>query len=121
MLHGGSVDGYSSQLDRFVDDKLTVILLSNNERGPALALAKILADTYVPNLDATSIWSVNQRAHFAQQQGLFAEAARFYVTGLESGDNHPENAYYAARCFTAIGEKEKAFVYLAIPTRVKYT
>ena len=95
-----------------VEDKLTVIVLCNNEFGPAAALAKVIADVHVPNLDQTSIAALNQRAHFAQQQKQFAEAARLYVVAIEKGARDSENAYHAARCLSLIDERDKAFSYL---------
>ncbi len=53
--HGGVVSGFSSQIIRFADDKITIIVNSNGKSGAdrigyAEFLAKSVADTYVPNL-----------------------------------------------------------------------
>jgi D-alanyl-D-alanine carboxypeptidase len=53
--HGGVISGFSSQVMRFTDDKTTVIVNSNGKSGAdrigyAEALAKTVADAYVPNL-----------------------------------------------------------------------
>jgi CubicO group peptidase (beta-lactamase class C family) len=53
--HGGVVSGFSSQIMRFTDDKITIIVNSNGKSGAdrigyAEGLAKTVADAYVPNL-----------------------------------------------------------------------
>lgn len=48
--HGGSLNGFRSEFSRFVDDKLTVIVLTNlNENNPA-EIARGVAGIYVPSL-----------------------------------------------------------------------
>lgn len=53
--HGGVVSGFSSQIMRFPDDKITIIVNSNGKSGAdrigyAEFLAKSVADNYVPDL-----------------------------------------------------------------------
>lgn len=53
--HGGVISGFSSQIMRFTDDKITIIVNSNGKSGAdrighAEVLAKTVADAYVPNL-----------------------------------------------------------------------
>lgn len=55
VTHGGTVSGFSSQIMRFVDDKITVIVNCNSKSGEdrighAEYLSKSVADIYVPNL-----------------------------------------------------------------------
>ncbi|HSK72754.1 MAG TPA: serine hydrolase domain-containing protein [Pyrinomonadaceae bacterium] len=55
VTHGGTVSGFSSQIIRFTDDKITIIVNSNGKSGAdrigyAEYLAKSVADFYVPNL-----------------------------------------------------------------------
>ena len=57
--HGGVLSGFSSQVMRFTDDKITIIVNSNGKSGAdrigyAEALAKAVADAYVPNLSPAS-------------------------------------------------------------------
>ena len=42
--HGGGINGFSSMIDRYPDDKLTVIVLCNFDDRPAAAVATALAD-----------------------------------------------------------------------------
>jgi CubicO group peptidase (beta-lactamase class C family) len=49
VFHPGDKPGFSSIFIRFMDERLTVILLSNNSSGtPAYALATGIADFYLP-------------------------------------------------------------------------
>ncbi|MDG3003193.1 serine hydrolase domain-containing protein [Paludisphaera mucosa] len=50
VLHGGGIPGFSTQLSRYLDDKLTVIVLTNSESGLASVLAKGIAGRFVPAL-----------------------------------------------------------------------
>jgi hypothetical protein len=60
VTHGGTVSGFSSQLMRFPDDKITVVVNSNTKSGAdrvghAEYLAQSLADIYVPNLSPAPV------------------------------------------------------------------
>jgi D-alanyl-D-alanine carboxypeptidase len=46
--HGGSLPGFRSQLARFVDDKVTVVVLTNGETVDAAAIAVGVANFYIP-------------------------------------------------------------------------
>jgi CubicO group peptidase (beta-lactamase class C family) len=48
--HGGSLPGFRSQLARFVDDKLTVIILTNGDNANASLIALRVANLYVPGI-----------------------------------------------------------------------
>ena len=50
IAHGGGIPGFSTYLSRFVDDRLTVIVLTNADGGSAVALARGIAGTLVPAL-----------------------------------------------------------------------
>ena len=43
--HGGGINGFSTEIIRFIDDDVAVIVLSNNQAGGASALASALAGT----------------------------------------------------------------------------
>lgn len=110
--HGGNIDGYSAQIDRFINDKTTIIVLCNNEAGTATLLAKLVADEFVPGLEQDSIAALNQRARFAYFQKDFETAANLNMTAIEKGDKSPDTPFFIARAFSAIGNKDKAFTYL---------
>ena len=48
--HGGSLPGFRSQLTRFIDDKLTVVVLTNGDNANAAAIAIGVANFYIPGL-----------------------------------------------------------------------
>lgn len=48
--HGGSLPGFRAQLTRFVDDKLTVVVLTNGDNANASGIAIGVANFYLPGL-----------------------------------------------------------------------
>ena len=55
FTHGGTVSGFSSQIMRFVDDKLTIIVITNSKSGEdrigyAEVLARGIADIYFSDM-----------------------------------------------------------------------
>jgi CubicO group peptidase (beta-lactamase class C family) len=51
--HGGGIPGFTSFVARYPDDRLTVIVLANQERAPAGKIARQVAGLYVPDLTPT--------------------------------------------------------------------
>jgi D-alanyl-D-alanine carboxypeptidase len=50
MSHGGGIPGFSTYLARFVDDNLSVIVLTNEDSGNAASIARGIAGRLVPAL-----------------------------------------------------------------------
>lgn len=50
VSHGGGISGFSTEISRFIDDKLTVIVLTNLEGGQAESLARGIAGRFVSTL-----------------------------------------------------------------------
>ena len=48
--HGGSLPGFRAQIARFVDDKLTVIVLTNGDNADSNLIAIRIAALYIPGL-----------------------------------------------------------------------
>ncbi|MEK6321433.1 MAG: serine hydrolase [Acidobacteriota bacterium] len=48
--HGGSLPGFRANIARFVDDKLTVVILANSDNANSSALALGVAALYIPGL-----------------------------------------------------------------------
>lgn len=48
--HGGSLPGFRAQMARFVDEKITVIVLTNGDNANAGGLANGVANLYIPGL-----------------------------------------------------------------------
>lgn len=51
--HGGSLPGFRAELSRFVDDRLTVIVLANSNNADPENIAIDVAEFYIPNLIQT--------------------------------------------------------------------
>jgi CubicO group peptidase (beta-lactamase class C family) len=45
--HGGNIDGFSAQIDRFPDDRLTIVVLANNEAHAAINIARPVREHYL--------------------------------------------------------------------------
>jgi D-alanyl-D-alanine carboxypeptidase len=119
--HGGNIDGFSAQIDRFVNSKVTVIALANNEAHAAINIAAAVATLSVPNLDFDGAPSQVQQARLAFRDKKFQQACRLFVAALEKGDRLPSTAYSTARCFTLLGEKEKALAFLEKAAQMGYS
>ena len=48
--HGGSLGGFRSEFARFIDDKLTIIILANGNNAKPYLIALGVAAFYIPNL-----------------------------------------------------------------------
>ena len=48
--HGGSLPGFRAQYARFVNDKVTVVVLTNGDNANAFSIARGVANLYIPNL-----------------------------------------------------------------------
>jgi len=48
--HGGSLPGFRSQISRFVDDKLTIVVLTNGDNANPNSIALGIAAFYIPGL-----------------------------------------------------------------------
>lgn len=55
VSHSGGIHGFSTHIARFVDDKLTVIVLMNSGRSDAGTLARAIAGHYLPGVTLASI------------------------------------------------------------------
>jgi D-alanyl-D-alanine carboxypeptidase len=51
ISHGGSWQGFKTAIERYVDDKLTVIVLANSASARPAKLANLVARHYVPSLE----------------------------------------------------------------------
>ncbi|MGH8852676.1 MAG: serine hydrolase domain-containing protein [Telluria sp.] len=52
ISHGGAWQGFRAQLCRYVDDKLTVVVLANSDSARPMKFANLVAAHYVPDLVA---------------------------------------------------------------------
>jgi hypothetical protein len=52
IFHGGSQPGFRAEFARFIDDKLTVIVLTNADGARPEVIARGIAGFYIPDLAA---------------------------------------------------------------------
>ena len=76
--HGGAWQGYRSQLDRYVDDRLSVVVLANSASARPNKLADLVAAHYVPALAVkpTPAIAETEPAVADRVRGMFAALAQ---------------------------------------------
>jgi D-alanyl-D-alanine carboxypeptidase len=84
LSHGGGIPGFSSELSRFVDDKLTVIVLSNSDHCNAGSLAQGIARRILPSL------TVKPLEPIADPDSQTTERLKKVVLGGMKGEVDPE-------------------------------
>jgi D-alanyl-D-alanine carboxypeptidase len=55
ISHSGGMPGFTSMFSRYVDDKLSIIILTNRYNARAYRLAKAVAGIYIPGLSLSSL------------------------------------------------------------------
>jgi D-alanyl-D-alanine carboxypeptidase len=123
VSHGGGIPGFSTDISRFVDDKLTVIVLANSDQGNAGILAQGLARRIQPNLAkapeapiADTDPKTSERLKNAFLQGmkgeadpnLFTEDARKELVPKirQAGKDGQFSAFGALKTFALLARKE---------------
>jgi D-alanyl-D-alanine carboxypeptidase len=53
VRHGGSLPGFRSSFMRFVDDKLTIVVLANSDNATPGTIALGVAELYLPGVSTT--------------------------------------------------------------------
>lgn len=120
--HGGGIPGYATHIARFVDDKLTVIALLNQESGGAERVAMKVAEIYIPALapaplkpiqdpDPTLTKRLREVATEATQgransDEFEPETAKQIVPAIQSGKQNFE-AFGAMQSFVLVERKEE--------------
>lgn len=61
ISHAGLWSGFSAQLDRYVDDQLTVIILTNLAESSPGRIARAVAGTFLPDLAARAYAPIDDR------------------------------------------------------------
>lgn len=93
ISHGGGIPGFSTFIARFVDDKLTVIVLSNLDGGAAEALSSGIAEFYLPALVA------NAPKGIADSDPKLTGFLKEVITSLANGEGNPDWFTPEARAF----------------------
>lgn len=84
LAHGGGIPGFSTRLSRFVDDKLTVIVLTNADGGHAGTLARDIAGQLMPAL------AVKPEEPIADRDESTTERLRGVIEGALKGELNAE-------------------------------
>jgi D-alanyl-D-alanine carboxypeptidase len=59
--HGGGIPGFATDMSRFADDRLTVVVLTNQERSDPGAISRAVAGLYVPALVPPTLKPIEDR------------------------------------------------------------
>jgi D-alanyl-D-alanine carboxypeptidase len=84
--HGGSLPGFRAELSRFVDDKLTVIVLTNSNSAEPDDIALGVAEFYIPNLIPTRTAVKISPAIFDAYVGQYQANPTAVLTVTREGD-----------------------------------
>jgi CubicO group peptidase (beta-lactamase class C family) len=84
VSHGGGIPGFSTELARFPDDKLTVIVLTNAEGGHAGTIARTIAGLFATELAA------KVQEPIADEDAPTTERLRGMLEGALRGEVDPE-------------------------------
>ena len=78
LSHGGQTAGFAANISRYVDDNLTVIVLTNlGDQGLGSAIARGIAKIYIPSISLRAV--KEQAGADAKLSGLFHNALRSYL------------------------------------------
>lgn len=92
VAHSGSWQGFRSQISRFIDDKLTVIVLGNSSTAPPEKVASGIAAHYLPALVPQAL---------ADTEPDVTARARDMIAHFERGQQPPAMSKRAKGVFTA--------------------
>ncbi|HEX5830905.1 MAG TPA: serine hydrolase domain-containing protein, partial [Gemmatimonadaceae bacterium] len=84
VSHGGGISGFQTMIARFVDDRLTVIVLANLEGGSVGQLANGIAALYIPALVA------NAPKPIADDDPRTTRFLRNVIASMATGTGEPE-------------------------------
>jgi CubicO group peptidase (beta-lactamase class C family) len=83
--HGGSLPGFRSQFARFVDDKVSVIVLTNGDDADASLFALGVANFYVPGLIGNRVVAKIDSKIFDTYAGRYQAGASIVTVTREGG------------------------------------
>ena len=84
VAHGGGIPGFSTQITRYLDDKLTVIVLTNTDGGQADGLARGIAARFLPALAEKAVEPITD------PDPPTSDRLRALITGAQKGEVDPE-------------------------------
>ncbi len=121
IAHGGGIPGFSTHLSRFLDDHLTIIVLTNADSGNASGLAQGIAARLVPALaekaeqpiadtDPHRSLQLKEVIHEAMKgevdAELFTKAARAALVPRMKQDKGAFTSFGALKSFQLLERKE---------------
>jgi D-alanyl-D-alanine carboxypeptidase len=100
VSHGGSLPGFRASLARFVDDKLTVVVLTNGDNANPGAIALGVADLYIPGLiPARTVKKVDPNvfdAYVGQYQPVFIRSSFSRILTLRARMQSPSRSAHGS-------------------------
>lgn len=84
ISHGGGINGFSTFIARFVDDKLTVVVLTNSESSDAGILANGIAEFFIPVL------AENAPKTIADNDPKLTAFLKEVITSMANGEGNPD-------------------------------
>ena len=97
LWHGGDWTGFSAQIDRFVDDQLTVIVLTNLAHSTLAGLSRSIAGTYLPEVAPTIYAPIADR-----EPGV---TARFFQVLRRNSEGTPRAEDFTPAVWDYIGPR----------------
>ena len=84
--HGGSLPGFRAMISRFIDDKLTVVVLTNGDNADTGALALGVAAMYIPGLIPERTAAKIDPKVLMRTSGSISRIRRLVLTVTREGD-----------------------------------
>jgi D-alanyl-D-alanine carboxypeptidase len=120
VSHGGGIPGFSTEIARYVEDKLTVIVLTNADGGRANTLARAIANLYIPALATKPAEPIADQAPKTTKRlrdmfeaalkgevddALFTEKAKKQIVPAIKGDKQRLASFGALKTFQLLERK----------------
>ncbi len=84
--HGGSLPGFRAGMMRFVDEKLTVVILTNSDNANPESIAMYVADFYIPGLIPERVVARIDPKVFDAYLGQYQVSPTVVMTMMREGD-----------------------------------
>jgi CubicO group peptidase (beta-lactamase class C family) len=109
--HSGGIAGFSTDISRFVDDQVTVIVLANSDRANAARLARGIAAFYIPALNDRKVQPLEDKQpevtamirKILEQSVAGAEVDQSLFTDAARKDIFPDRFKQASAHLRALG------------------
>jgi D-alanyl-D-alanine carboxypeptidase len=126
VLHTGTLPGFRATLQRFVDDRLTIVVLTNTDSADPGTIARAIAESYIPNL-ATAKPAIPQRTPvkvdprvFEAYIGQYQPAPNITVTISRDGDKLMFETSSNPGPIELLPESETSFFTTVLPFTISF-